>query len=82
MKAHDVRHLRVCKHCGHLGDNRKMLQMKDGPWHDACVVQTLTHSQILQLPLVERDKITMGALQQDRELTHKLLDSRHLQLVA
>ena len=61
MTVHDVRHMRVCNHCGHLGDNRRMLKMANGPWHDACVVNKLTTSQILQLPASEREKITIGA---------------------
>jgi hypothetical protein len=61
MTAHDVRHLRACKHCGGLGDNRKMLKVSDGLWHDWCVVESLTVSQILQLPAAERGKITLGA---------------------
>jgi hypothetical protein len=80
MKAHDVRHLRVCKHCGHLGDGRWMPKVADEPWHDTCVVKTLTTSQILQLPASEREKITIGAAGVD--LMRKLMDSRHLELVA
>lgn len=56
-----------------------MLHMPDGPWHDACVVETHTTSQILQLPASERAKITLGVAGVD--LMRKLLDSKHLELV-
>ena len=85
MKAHDVRHLRLCNHCGELGDNRKMLKMDDGPWHDACVVKTLTAGQILRLPTAERAKITLGAAQGlgagAAPFLRKLLDASKLELV-
>lgn len=78
MTAHDIRHIRLCGHCGHLGDNRKMLQVQGAPWHDACVVATMTTSQILQLPAAQREKITIGAA--GVPLMRKLLDARHLEL--
>lgn len=79
MKAHDVRHLRVCKHCDQLGDNRKMLMVEGAPMHDACVIATRSTSQILQLPKEEREKITIGAA--GHTLMMKLVDARHLELV-
>jgi hypothetical protein len=57
-----------------------MPKVADEPWHDTCVVKTLTTSQILQLPASEREKITIGAAGVD--LMRKLMDSRHLELVA
>lgn len=79
MKAHDVRHLRVCVRCEELGDGRRMLALDDGLWHDRCVIQTRSVTQILQLPAAERAKITLGAA--GPELARKLLDASHLELV-
>ena len=79
MRAHDIRHLRLCAHCGQLGDGRKMLQLSGGQWHDSCVVKTHTVSQVLRLPASERDKITIGAA--SVELMRKLFDARHLEVV-
>jgi hypothetical protein len=78
MKAHDVRHLRVCAHCGEIGDNRKMLQINGAPWHDACAVATMSEGQILRLPAAERGKITLGAA--GVPLMRKLMGARHLSL--
>lgn len=75
MKAHDVRHLRVCKACNGLGDRRVgMLSLPDGHYHDACIVARMTHQQILRLPESERDKITLGAAGVD--LMRKLMDAK------
>lgn len=61
MKAHDVRFLRVCKTCGHIGDKRRMLNLPDGDYHDECIVARLTDAQVLRLPREQRNKITLGA---------------------
>jgi hypothetical protein len=80
MKAHDVRHLRVCKDCDRLGDQRRgMLQLPDGHHHDFCLIARMTLGELLRLPVAERDKITLGAA--GPALMRSLLDCRHLQLV-
>lgn len=61
MKAHDVRHLVVCKACDGIGDGRKMLRIDGGLMHDHCVVKSMTEDQVLALPADERGKITLGA---------------------
>jgi hypothetical protein len=60
-KAHDVRHLRVCKVCGDLGDGRRMLKLPDGHYHDECIVARLTDAQVMRLPREQTQKITLGA---------------------
>lgn len=74
MKAQDVRHLRLCTSCGRLGDGRKMLTIQlPGLFHDHCVVQLLSHDEILKLPEAEREKFTIGAV--GPELMRKLIDA-------
>jgi hypothetical protein len=58
--AHDVRHLRVCKVCGDLGDGRRMLRLPDGHYHDECIVARLTDEQVLRLPREQSQRITLG----------------------
>lgn len=80
MKAHDVRHLRICATCDHLGDSRKMLKiglhrsLNVGLHHGECVVTALSHAEVLALPETERAKITIGAAGVD--LFRKLLDAQ------
>jgi hypothetical protein len=31
MKAHDIRHVRICAHCGRFGDGRKMMALDPDP---------------------------------------------------
>lgn len=79
MKAHDVRHLRVCKGCAGLGDGRWMLNLPDGQYHDHCAIARNMQSAILRLPATERAKITIGAAGPD--LMRKLMNMAHLELV-
>lgn len=79
MKAHHVRHLRVCKGCDGLGDGGRMLNLPDGQYHDHCAIASNKHSAILKLPAAERAKITIGAA--GPELMRKLINIAHLELV-
>ena len=81
MKAHDVRHLRVCPDCNSLGDSRRgMLKLSDGKhYHDYCLVKRMTLGDLMRLPATERDKITLGAAGPD--LMRDLMDGRNLRLV-
>ncbi len=73
MKAHDVRHLRVCKGCGGLGDRRRMLDLHEaGPHHDFCAVERFGADAMLELPASERRKISIGAA--GTHLMRRLLD--------
>ncbi len=64
-KAHDVRHLCVCKGCGELGDDRKLLRLDsyyhiEGYYlHGDCAFRVLG-ARILDLPTSERNKFTLG----------------------
>lgn len=85
MKAHDVRHLRLCTTCGSIGDRREMLELpeglvsakgepvKSGLHHGLCVTQTLTHEAILALPPEQRSKLRLS--ETGWELMRKLLDA-------
>lgn len=78
MTAPDKLYRSFCTHCEKLGDNRKMLQLADGPWHDRCVTAVFTTSQILKLPSCERDKITVGAA--GVVLVFRLLSARDVEV--
>ncbi len=44
-----------------------------GSFHDHCVVQLLSHDEILRLPLAEREKFSIGGA--GPELMRKLLEA-------
>lgn len=46
MKAHDVRQLRVCEHCNHLGDKRQMV----GGMHGRCFIEAHGLPALVALP--------------------------------
>lgn len=62
MKAHDVRHLRVCPGCRGLADGRQMIKTADGLWCDACAFKHLGLDGVLKLPLSEQNKFTLATL--------------------
>jgi hypothetical protein len=72
VKAHDVRNLRPCAHCGGIGDKRDMLNL-DGWYHGICVVERFTHDEILALPGGERSKLRL--CDTGPNLMRKLLDA-------
>lgn len=77
MTAHDVRHLRVCEDCNHLGDGRRGMLKLDGKfYHDRCLIGRMTLGELMRLPPAERAKITIGAAGPD--LMRKLMEGRNL----
>ena len=75
MRAHDVRHLRVCPVCKEFGDRRAMVSDTDF-YHGACYVGMYPHvSELLErLPREDLMKFTISDLgwQRMRELLDKL----------
>lgn len=64
LKAHDVRHLTACLHCGRIGDDREMIVAPNGQgglWHAACTYLKLG-DRILDLPQKDREKFTIDDL--------------------
>lgn len=88
MRAHDVRHLRVCKSCGSIGDGRRMLtiglhrKLAPGQHHAECVLRVLDDQEVLALALAQREKITLGCAldirgrQAGAQLMRQLMDAR------
>lgn len=85
MKAHDVRHLRLCAGCGSFGDRREMLliphglvnaghPVKQGLYHGGCAVTLVSHEDILALPHSETNKLRLS--ETGPVLMRKLLDAR------
>lgn len=72
MKAHDVRHLTICKHCDRLGDDRHLLKIEGDYYHDTCAVQMFGPDKILSLPAEIRNRVSIGAA--GRELSLRLLE--------
>lgn len=68
-KAHDVRTLRGCAHCGGLGHAYQMIEgtpfadTKGTPWfHGRCFAAKFGDDAILKLGKRDRDKLTLGDL--------------------
>jgi hypothetical protein len=78
--AHDVRHLNICTSCGEFGDGRKMLDMPEGAYHDRCLINGMTVSQVLRLPKAQRAKISFGAA--GPALMLRLLQADNFELVS
>jgi hypothetical protein len=57
MKAHDVRHLRICPCCQALGDDREMVTIV---MHGRCAFDHFGIGGLLKLPDEERNKLTIG----------------------
>lgn len=60
MKAHDVRHLRICPDCRKLGDDRDMICIGRGHWHSSCAFKAFGLSGILKLPRSVQDKFSLA----------------------
>ena len=56
MKAHDVRHIRQCSHCGGIGDDRLMIHEDDDRIHTKCYLKRSGFTAALKLTRSERDK--------------------------
>ena len=77
--AHDVRRLKTCSGCGGIGHTAQMLSCLEafglaGFHHGRCVVQLLTHEQVLALPSDQRDRLRPDDT--GGELMRKLLEAR------
>jgi len=87
MKAHDVRHLRMCEICGSLADDRETIRPR-GPhfevhypekynlkahWHPGCYVQKFGEDAVFILAAEERRKFRLCDV--SRETMLKLLES-------
>lgn len=59
LKAHDVRHLTVCTHCGGIGDDRDMVRTGSGLVHGRCAHELLGVDGLLRLPKAELGKIRL-----------------------
>lgn len=70
--AHDVRKLRLCEMCGRLGYLPQMLTLDSKNYHGGCLVQTMTHEQVLALPPEQISKLRLN--ETGVELMTKLLD--------
>lgn len=73
MTAHDVRHLRVCGHCGRLGDKREMV---DGIFHGQCFIDLHGLPALLRLPAEQLDNLTLGDI--GVEAMKAILDKRNV----
>lgn len=60
MKAHDVRHLCMCKVCGDLADDRVAIDTKVGALHGACAFNVMGIDGLLALPDAEIRKLTIS----------------------
>lgn len=71
--AHDIRKLKPCVLCGNLGYLPYMLVIASGHAHGSCVVSSMTHEEILALPLEESKKLRLN--QTGVDLMRKLVDN-------
>jgi len=60
MRAHDVRQLRVCKHCGDFGSRRLMIVSEGETLHTNCFYLTHTWQELLALPSEDRGKFRIA----------------------
>jgi hypothetical protein len=72
MKAHDVRHLRFCIKCQSLGDGRKMIEISSQLFHDVCAYRHLGVAGVLNLPIEQRMKFSIGSV--GKVVMKKMLD--------
>lgn len=73
MKAHDVRHLRICKGCGSLGDDREMIRAEEKDYHGDCIFKLIGIDGIMALPRGERAKFRLGEI--GPEVMKRLVDA-------
>lgn len=60
MKAHDVRHLTLCHSCDEIGDDRNMIECRDGAVvHLECAFMYLGRLGVQNLPPSERAKLRL-----------------------
>jgi len=63
VKAHDVRRLRGCDHCGCIGDDRYMPEIPNGKTvHGICALELLGEEGLTRLPDSEQRKLTLGEI--------------------
>lgn len=64
MRAHDVRHLRLCTVCDDLGDDRNMINPDPAHstrwYHGRCFIKRCGLKQLLKLPAEQANRLTLG----------------------
>lgn len=67
-RAHDVRTLRGCAHCGGLGHSHRMVEgsaheTKSTPWyHGRCFAEKYGDDQLLKLGRIQLERLCIGDL--------------------
>lgn len=72
--AHDVRKLRPCAMCSHIGFLPQMLTLGGEHYHSACIASSMSHDEILALPYDEMTKLRLN--ETGVELMSKMLDRK------
>ena len=60
LTAHDIRHWVGCENCEGLADDRVAIKTPQGWMHGICAFKCLGVEGILELPMKERGKLTLG----------------------
>jgi len=60
MKAHDVRHLKLCPSCSSIGDEREMAFDGSDFYHGRCFEADFGLDALIALPRKQRDHLTLG----------------------
>ena len=60
MSCHDVRHLVLCAGCRKLHDRRYMAKIGKVYWHGRCVIADIGMEGLLNLPIEQLHKLTLG----------------------
>lgn len=60
-KAHDIRHLSACAHCGEMGDDRRMIRSAPRTdWHGRCYAKRFGRKAFLALPREQTERLMFG----------------------
>lgn len=73
MRAHDVKHLVICKGCHVLGDSRSMIPTDMEWFHGCCYITEFGEDRFLKLPASHTASITLGDI--GPQMMRKLLDA-------
>jgi hypothetical protein len=64
LKAHDVRHLAVCK-CGELADKRAAIERDGNHWHPSCLYREIGLDGMMALPSDQRRRVCISDMPAD-----------------
>lgn len=64
LKAHDVRHLSVCR-CGELTDRRTSIEHDGKHWHPSCLYREIGFEGMAALPASSRERVCISDMPAD-----------------